>query len=86
MHYNNYISCHKDKMFFHLNYWHDDNRRVGVAMSLKAQVQVKTLFMTNIYIFLPSALWDKKAIAELNSPTHHEGWIVSDQEIMFCSI
>ncbi len=32
MHYNNYISCHKDKMFFHLNYWHDDNGKVGVAM------------------------------------------------------
>ncbi len=21
MHYNNYISCHKDRMFFHLNYF-----------------------------------------------------------------
>jgi hypothetical protein len=37
-------------MFFHLNHLHDDNqRRVGVALCLRAQVQVKTLFITNNY-------------------------------------
>jgi hypothetical protein len=49
MHYNNYISCHKNKMFFHLNHWHNENGRVGVAMCLRAQVQVKTLFIYYYY-------------------------------------
>jgi hypothetical protein len=42
--YNNVISCHKDKMFFHLGYQQDGNGRVGVATCSKAHSQLKALF------------------------------------------
>jgi hypothetical protein len=34
----------KDKMFFHLSYWHDGNGRTDVVMCLKAWAQMNALF------------------------------------------
>jgi hypothetical protein len=44
--YNNVISYHKDKLFFHLGYQHDGNERIFVVMCLRAQAQFKALFTT----------------------------------------
>jgi hypothetical protein len=84
MRYNNYISCHKDKKKI---IWTIDMMPMEELMLLCVwgHKYKSKHYLSLIYIFLPSALWDKKAIAEVNSPTHHEGWIVSDQEIIFCS-
>jgi hypothetical protein len=44
--YNNIISYHKDKTFFHLGYRHNGSGRVNVAMCSMAWAQVKALFAT----------------------------------------
>ncbi len=43
---NSVILYHKNKMLFTMNYWHNGNAWVGVAMCSKAYAQMKALFAT----------------------------------------
>lgn len=74
--YNVIISYCKDRMLFHLGYWHDDNGWNGVAMCSKIWTQVKVLFtnyggivvwpLDDMFVPTPNGLIENVAIETSN--------------------
>ncbi len=60
----NFISYHKDKMFFHLDYWYDGNGWTRITMCSRTHPWVETLF-AQCGELVPPPLNDIKVLAHL---------------------